>query len=491
VAIAIDPFSQQIIQYYSCNSPIAGAQPSLPTTNIYTGGFSLVNDDSSFSTSPAMNAAIYVGLLDPPANSSSNLNFECPTGNCTFPATNGASYSSLAICSRCSDISHSIRNETRLEDGIVTYNYTIPSVQIMGPNDVVLGSAVVGPTNFSMKTAESIVDIDFLMVHASEQGRVLNQPFASSCSLYACVNTYGANITNGVLQENLVASEPLLASGPGYWYFSLAARRALKNGMWHNCTPTDRATAENDTPFTYDPLANYPNITDAKWYPNYCLWLLGYVTNIGLSTALSTFFDQQTVTGNNALPDGGGLVPLGEAWMVNLWRNGTANLHTFEQAMQGLANSLTLIVRQQGANSSQALVSGTVWGTQTCIHVEWAWLSLPAALLVLTILFFATTIIQVKYSFVRYVWESAPLALLFQGFRFENLDREAFETNRDLEEKAGQVRAQMEYANGHWGLRECEVAKEMREYEAAQETVHDSSETKPLQGPQAPEAKSS
>jgi hypothetical protein len=183
VAIAIDPFSQQIIQYYSCKRPIAGAQPSLATTNIYTGGFSLINDDSDFITSPAMNAAIYVGLLDPPANSSSNLNFGCPTGNCTFPATNGASYSSLAICSRCSDISRSIRNETRLEGGVVAYNYTIPSVQIMGPNYVVLGSAVVGPMDFSMKTAESIVDIDFLMVHASDQGHVLNRPFASSCSL--------------------------------------------------------------------------------------------------------------------------------------------------------------------------------------------------------------------------------------------------------------------------------------------------------------------
>ncbi|KAF4876379.1 hypothetical protein CGCSCA1_v004541 [Colletotrichum siamense] len=57
---------------------------------------------------------------------------------------------------------------------------------------------------------------------------------------------------------------------------------------------------------------------------------------------------------------------------------------------------------------------GVVWEQQTCVHVNWAWLSLPAAMVLLTAVFLALTVIQTSFS-DRPPWKSSMLATLFNG----------------------------------------------------------------------------
>lgn len=93
VALAIDPFTQQLVQAIDCSEILSQGIPvSVPRTNY-------LRYDPEFPTGN-LQAMILAGLDTFP-----NLtDFECSTGNCTFRNT----YSSLSFCSRCSDRSSEV-----------------------------------------------------------------------------------------------------------------------------------------------------------------------------------------------------------------------------------------------------------------------------------------------------------------------------------------------------------------------------------------------
>lgn len=75
---------------------------------------------------------------------------------------------------------------------------------------------------------------------------------------------------------------------------------------------------------------------------------------------------------------------------------------------------MTAIIRQRGSGK----VLGTVQVAQTCIHVKWAWVSLLAGLVGVTILLFACTIQSCRRSGLwdsTRSWRCSSLALLFHG----------------------------------------------------------------------------
>lgn len=100
--LAIDPFTQQMIRYYNCTLPVDKYRATIPRTNLYRA----VAADGNFygasqaSTDHGLLAAINAGIFAP-----GNLVApSCPTGNCSFPQP----YSTVAYCSSCEDLSHSL-----------------------------------------------------------------------------------------------------------------------------------------------------------------------------------------------------------------------------------------------------------------------------------------------------------------------------------------------------------------------------------------------
>lgn len=53
--------------------------------------------------------------------------------------------------------------------------------------------------------------------------------------------------------------------------------------------------------------------------------------------------------------------------------------------------------------------------TETCIIVQWPWLAYPDALLLLTLVFLAATIVQSRRRMRHQIWKASPLALLLHG----------------------------------------------------------------------------
>lgn len=95
VALAIDPFIQQLVHAADCSKTLSNDLPAtIPRTNYLNLGSGVDSSGTSFLPT------ILDGL-----NKFQNLtDFECLTGNCTFRNT----YASLAFCSQCSDRSSEV-----------------------------------------------------------------------------------------------------------------------------------------------------------------------------------------------------------------------------------------------------------------------------------------------------------------------------------------------------------------------------------------------
>lgn len=257
--------------------------------------------------------------------------------------------------------------------------------------------------------------------------------FAIRSSIYPCVKTWGANITSNELRETEITSIPMeLNYIRSYSYLT---NHTLRNGTWQACNPTSQVTDTNTvsvtkmgptTPdeTTYDRgfLANSVENGTTLWYPFDCTWMFGGTNGRAISFFLRGLFNNNNVS--QAIT-----TPVGNLWLLNLYSNGTANMSTVNNYMNRLASSMTATIRSHGDPAPAPYTnyaSGAVLENQTCIHVSWAWLALPASLVLCSIMFLAATITltTAKRGGVDQAkaWianagplKSSPLPLLFHG----------------------------------------------------------------------------
>ena len=90
-------------------------------------------------------------------------------------------------------------------------------------------------------------------------------------------------------------------------------------------------------------------------------------------------------------------------------------LSTMSAIFNRMAQYLTVAYCNENGNDlGRAQALGATWENQTIIRVRWAWLILPAVLLLMTTVFLGVTILENSRGKVR-VWKSNTLALLLHG----------------------------------------------------------------------------
>ncbi|KAL8660013.1 MAG: hypothetical protein Q9202_006839 [Teloschistes flavicans] len=411
-SVAIDPFSQQVINYYECQRPSSSDVASIPRANHYVvNGTRPSTLDEPFLDND-MVVAVYLGLLKPPTNSSTSVSSRCSTGNCTFPADSGASYQSLAMCYSCSDINATVKAGSQSGEAFLPSDIP-PDAAI--DNDVTMA---IRPTAGAPRDANLIFSFESLI--RLDDGR----PWAFRCSLNACVKTYSANISESNLEEHTLETQPVLYDQRVDSYI-LATNRTLRNGTWNDCISTTQRTDTNTIayPFHTDPSPNYgstfsdqdnPNYNNGsfQFYPPDCLWSYGDNAAYALEAALRRqFFNVRNLTAVH--DDFYAPQSIDPAWLIKLYNDGKANIDTVNSYMAGLAEAITANMRERGELLPSGDAKGTTHGSQTCIGARWAWLSLPATMFVLTVIFLAATIAQTR---TPVAWKSSATALLFHGF---------------------------------------------------------------------------
>jgi hypothetical protein len=412
-------------------------------------------------------SALYVGIVSPPANASAAMTATCDSGNCTFSDvlnTTRASHMSLAICGECQDFTSSIKT-TINENGT---RHTLPPVAGYSNSSasIWLGNTTTGwSEEISLVSYEGfgyglsdeqnfdnrIALFDAVMISncspvydASGTSECSYEPLAVRCSIFPCVKTYRAEITNFVLNETELSSQPLENSNGVMLDYS---DKILRDGKWSACRQSDKPISESDVPLE-------DSSGKITWIEQGCVWYFGADEAQGLGETLTwngvleAIPDSETAAGAS-----------GALWLERIYNNGKATMETVRTNIDGLANSLTAAIRQYGAANEAIKPIGTTWRNETCITVQWAWLSLPAVLLLLAIIFLVILIWKTKSRQVV-LWRSSPLALLFHGLDQDVKDKYgALEEVRDMEDAARSISARVDQQTGRWHFTTQTVSK--------------------------------
>lgn len=460
-ALAVDPFSQQIIQSEPCLQNITGAAAEIPKSQNFEAGI-ILSEPMINLLSGSLQAAIYMGLLSPPPNSSVAMTADCRTGNCDFPSDDGATFSTLAMCHSCVDISHTIHHDLRYG--------------LLDDTDVALSSGVyIGSGTLFASTANtsffdhSVFSFEALMKRELQMN---TDNFAVACGITPCLKTFGANVTNGVYQERELSSIDLIWSDrAGY---TLATNRTLRDGTWQSCTTTTKSTtastlrintttmglisrAEGTVEYGVSSGMDFEQISHGAslWYPDDCVWWFGSLPAQAISSFLHGFFDGNTlrIATESAIE--------GDLWLFSMFPNGTASMDTVNAFMSGLTWSVTAALRQapasEGTPREQSAVSGQAQMVQTCLTVRWAWLSLPASLLGLQLVFLVAIVaISGSAGHWRGDWKDSSLALLYHGLEGcthvpdEKVEREELRDRGGMFKVAQRMRVQLRQGQDNW-----------------------------------------
>jgi hypothetical protein len=421
-ALAVDPFSQQILQYYSCYIAAPDLTASIPRNNNFTADTidSQLFGWSRLALDETMAGSIWLGVIQPPQNLSSQINVQCPSGNCTFSADSGATYDTIAMCSSCNDISDRI------------LNYTLPRSSAWPDESMTLDRGVSFRSG-NVATSPDLFSFESIMLSKTDlscndtKGTCETKAFATRCSLIPCVQSYKAEIRTFILNEQLVSTTNMIYDAdmdPIRMSFSLVTNSTTRNGVRHDCITSKGKTTENTVALSsnntiVNSYNDYNLRNTTHWTSPYCFFQYDSTAQ-ATADFLRNMFANKTLsylTYSNAVGDRSHSA--GDLWIERFYNKGTANLTTSNEYMKGLAIAISAQMRR-GHDASQDAI-GTVLEQQRCVHIEWAWIALPASLVLMSILFLAATMWASLTQAWHGMWKSSSLALIFAFLESESL----------------------------------------------------------------------
>ena len=342
VALAIDPFVQQVASIQSDRVASSSQNATLPVRWKYT--------DVEHSD---IKGAVYNGLFGSVDNT---LSPYCPSGNCTFPP-----YQTLAICSQCVDVKD-----------LVKYTQSNIPVQSCDPRDARCFLKLPNGLTLSDKIEETdaiiinmsgtlspmkLDKVGYATVSYSLMLYKYDNVWATECSLYWCVNTYTASISNTIFKETFNNSWYNATSTLPFADLSnIRSPEDPKDVYFYNNYYEDvRLTFYNTTP---------PRLTPTTWwgYDERVIYAVANESFLGpwLCSRLSGNATRSSIADESA-PDA-----------VELFYEHSDNVPTI---LNRLAQSLTTAIRTSYTiNSSESQETpeaiGTIWKVEAVIKVR-------------------------------------------------------------------------------------------------------------------------
>ncbi|EXJ58090.1 hypothetical protein A1O7_05514 [Cladophialophora yegresii CBS 114405] len=378
-SLAID-FALQALVVYPLRPVDIGIMATVPRANNY-GPLMQPGDGLE----PSMYGAIFGGVYNWKANY--RVQPFCTTGNCTF----SESYTSLAVCSSCHDVTNELRktcatqnfthtscvdDDVECEDVPTmvehTYcNYTLPNgLEMSGLPSANWSWAEIGgnldkSVNFGRRGILSV----FSTIHASRDTGTSDATIwpgsiqATECGLYYCVQKHTINIVNGSMTERLVDT--------------------------YDANPTDYDENPGET-VVFHPPRSWTNVSDAAFLDPYDNTPVANVYRAGgLTDIREAFHDiwngsKRVINGLTA-PSTTALADMTWTWELDEFSNWT----------HAIASSMNLNIRTNEAVwdfNPFPTANGTTYQDQPFISIRWPWITLPAVLAVLALILLLSTI---------------------------------------------------------------------------------------------------
>ncbi|CAO2658212.1 Nn.00g059350.m01.CDS01 [Neocucurbitaria sp. VM-36] len=466
LTLLLDPFVQQLVHYNVCLEPKPHSIATIARTNFYAH-YNYIKGPVWNEPIEAIFAAIIRGAVNPSDDPASYILTQCNTGNCTFSSptntlSNGATYSSVGLCSSCADISDQIQRNMSGD---------LPSYILPSGDDVYLQDRILYSNASAVTVTAWISGLGGSTMGTFRSLHYLADDSASafSCSLYPCLKTYSGNIINGILSENIVETTPIGASranssGWSPWKsrenYILATNQTLRNGTYSRCVASTTnqtgyyPVASKDmesipTNITFDSLMSFngtpSTITDdALWYPLDCVWAFSALSAMSLDDYFTSLFQQQSVYANGITGR------LGPVILSSFYAANHSDLSFVTQYWQNLTDAMTSVIRANGIERISDYAYGTTMFSDTCANVQWVWISLPA-LVVLGVMIFLGDLMVTNPGkrCEQPLWKSSALALAFTDLDIGETARGgALPTKSELDDIANETKVQISNSDG-------------------------------------------
>lgn len=478
--VGFEPFLQAVVAYSGglAIAELPGPAPSIGrASRIDAGAFTTMDGLPDFShavsqlwnatdanwTMPqqpdiGMAAAVLAGFASVDGSNITGPSYTCQTGNCTWPL-----YTTLAVCSRCNDIStHIVKTigkqttdrigwgdpsasnitiEIDVANG--TYiKYSVPFLQTNlsnlvgrfgeGVDAVLTARAVANPgQTISFTNLQSMI-ISFSYLASDEGYRNGTGMWedatvtAGECALYFCANLVDSEVVNGQLRETVLKS----------WAARTEGSFGLNAAQYDNIVDGDKiprwielvAAQDKAANYTlYWPYAAYLNRTDLQLFipeddaktfidpgPETPLRFNVSQTTIATTTDwfMNSFARRAVPMQNKQL-----VYPIRSYASVYepqpLVIQSLGLSRNLSASFEAVAASMTNWMRDTSLQQSQPVL-GTHWQWVVHIEVRWAFLSLPIAVLLGGIIFSLLSMWHTKQMSAT-PWMGSSLATLAHG----------------------------------------------------------------------------
>lgn len=307
---------------------------------------------------------------------------------------------------------------------------------------------LVGKTKFSdarrlISTAKNITGCDSSQANDTWACRGYG---AASCTLRPCVRTYSANIEAGHLTEQLTSQSAAihidwgssLQSVDGSFgpddssYIGLLDTQCVsrQEGAFLATKGFDLHNTTRWIPFHRDlsDVSLSQEETSSDWDSHVesllrhnCLYLMssnflyavGYGNNMGphvTNPDASKFVGtvQALMPGVNQFGDYIYNVFGGPEILQNIYDYGRVDFERIQNVFQNISDSLTTFIRTHGNATHSVPVRGQVQHYATCLRIQWPWITLPAVIAILTILFVFLVIDSARRRETP-IWKASPM----------------------------------------------------------------------------------
>ncbi|KAK7711746.1 hypothetical protein SLS63_012585 [Diaporthe eres] len=283
---------------------------------------------------------------------------------------------------------------------------------------------------------------------------------AAKCHIFPCLRNYHSTVINGRLHETLVST----------------VRANASNGHFSH----DSAKRSKDIPVVKLPCVVDQQIYDATnismvpslpardfttlWQDGRHLkapWECIYFLDPAYGEVVANY-TQRILNGSCGSSERSQIPPLEaicqeENWtMAPLFGGGATTFNHIKSVFENMTLAMSTRLRNTGAVvhnvldignvTSPGTINGTAWETMVCTHVEWAWISFPAALTASTAVLLVCAIWKaVRDREHRPVWKASVLPLLFHGppRREEIVTGLQLSATKDMERAASLMRVKL------------------------------------------------
>jgi hypothetical protein len=408
-----------------------------PYTPVYFSGYEATVDDRSIAA--VGREFLYGnGTQSVPFGNGTrpDIPLTCPTSNCTWPL-----YETLAVCSSCADVSDKISSSYACLNTTVEWSaaWLGPLATTPYPNGTVCGyflnatsdnpillSGYVLPPNGSTTTGEALIvraiplsDFETKMPYYADGSVAFKNfslpildalistveggapgvhnkevPVVRECMLTWCVHTMKSSYASGTYEEEILSTyvQPALTTNSWPWW-----HQVYSDGVELLYTQNVTLRPPHPRPHSYeavvtDDIYKIDNITQV----NFMLYLDDFFPSFYSAATISA----RPLLRFNNHPNG----PWVRGLDFNPWLYPNISRH-----MERMAIAMTNTLR---SSASRTMLEGKAYQREPYITIEWAWLSFPLVLLVLSLVFLVSTIIRTSGDTATGIWKTSAMPAL-------------------------------------------------------------------------------